>query len=271
MLDGLQLAEPERVVFEHPPLVLAVFQIQFSDMSEISDQSYIEPFRHAIEDRYPSFSPSKQVAVQLDLLSGEPRRSEIVQWRFADEAGDWTVVLAPNFLTLEARRYEHFEEFVSRLRFLLKCLIEHVRPKIGTRLGLRYVNEVRIGTEGLPYIVRPELLGLLSVEEFEKHAAQSSQEMLLRFSEDQALQIRHGFFPDGSAVQPRPGESPRTGPFYLLDFDMFRTFSAPTRLNMEPDTIDQYVGRYHDEIEKVFRWSLTKEFTESLGVRNHAS
>jgi uncharacterized protein (TIGR04255 family) len=95
--------------------------------------------------------------------------------------------------------------------------------------------------------------------------------VLLRFSEDQSIQIRHGFFPDGSTVQPRPGESPRTGPFYLLDFDMFRLFSAPARLDMEPDTIDGYVVRYHDEIEKVFRWSLTEDFTKSLGVRGHAS
>jgi uncharacterized protein (TIGR04255 family) len=270
MLDGLQLAEPERVVFERPPLVLAVFQVQFSNLPEVTDGAYIEPFRLAIEDQYPSVTPSKQLAVQLDLLSGQPRRSETTQWQFADKEADWTVVLAPNFLTLEARRYEHFEEFVSRLHSLMSHLAEHIRPKVGTRLGLRYINEMRVGTEKLSSIVRPELLGLLAVDEFERHAAQASQEMLLSFSEDQAIQIRHGFFPDGSVVQPRPGEAPATGPFYLLDFDMFREFSAPVWLNMEPDFVAAYVVSYHDEIEKVFRWSLTEAFTQSLGVRNDA-
>jgi uncharacterized protein (TIGR04255 family) len=271
MLDGLQLAEPERVVFERPPLVLAVFQVQFANLSEIADRDYIEPFRRAIEDQYPAFTPSKQLAVQLDLLSGQPRRSETTRWQFMDEQANWTVVLAPGFLTLEARRYDHFEDFVSRLRSLVSYLTEYIRPKVGTRLGLRYINEIRIGTEKLSSIVRAELLGLLSVDEFERRAAQSSQEVLLRFPDDQSIQIRHGFFADGSAVQPRPGEAPPTGPFYLLDFDMSREFFAPTRFTVEPDTIDKYVVSYHDEIEKVFRWSLTDDFTKSLGVRSDAS
>jgi hypothetical protein len=51
---------------------------------------------------------------------------------------------------------------------------------------------------------------------------------------------------------------------------MFREFSAPVWLNMEPDFVEEYVVSYHDEIEKVFRWSLTEAFTQSLGVRNDA-
>ncbi len=267
MPGGLQLAEPERVVFERPPLVLAVFQVQFSNLPEVTDREYVEPFRRAIESNYPKLAPAQQVTVQLDLASGEPRQMQTVQWRFTDQDANWTVVLASDFLTLEVRRYRHFEEFTSRLRSLLIALAEYVRPKVGTRLGLRYINEIRVGTEGLGSIVRPEILGLLSVAEFGQHAAQSLQEVILRFPEDQSIQVRHGFFPDGSTVQPPPGKPALSGPFYLLDFDASRVFSAPTLLEVEPDTIGEYVERYHDEIEKIFRWSMTDQFTESLGVR----
>ncbi len=267
VLGGLRLAEPERVVFERPPLVLAAFEVRFSNLPDVSDRDYVEPFRRAIESDYPELTPANQVTVQLDLPSGQPRQLQTVQWRFSDKDANWTAVLAPDFLTLEARRYGHFREFTARLRSLLIALSEHVRPKVGTRLGLRYVNEIRVGTEGLGSIVRPEVLGLLSVAEFEEHAAQSVHEVTLRFPEDQSIQVRHGFFPDGSTVQPPPGKPPPSGPFYLLDFDAWRAFSAPAFLKVDPDVIGEYVERYHDEIEKIFRWSITEEFTESLGVR----
>jgi uncharacterized protein (TIGR04255 family) len=269
--SGLQLAEPERVVFERPPLVLAAFEVRFSNLPEVADRDYVEPFRRAIEGDYPELTPANQVTVQFDLAAGQPRQLQTVQWRFTDRGANWTVVLASDFLTLEVRRYGHFEEFTSRLRSVLTALAEHVRPKVGTRLGLRYINEIRVGTEGLGSIVRPEMLGLLSVAEFERHAAQSLQEVVLRFPEDQSIQVRHGFFPDGSTVQPAPGKSAPSGPFYLLDFDASRVFSAPALLEVEPDAIGEHVERYHDEIEKIFRWSMTDQFTESLGVRRRDS
>lgn len=268
MTDRVHLAEPERVVFKRPPLVLTVFQLRFSDMPEIVDESYIEPFRATIQERYPSFAPAQQLGFQFDLSVNEPRRIETVQWRFSDESENWTVVLARDFLTLETRRYEHFEEFLSHLLFLLNALTKYIRPKVGSRLGLRYINEIRLAPESLSTIVRSELLGILSIAEFEKYTAQSTQEVLLRYSEEQSIQVRHGLFPDGSTVQPRSGDPPPTGPFYLLDFDAFRGFSAPTWLRMETDTICEYVNRYHDDIEKLFRWALTEEFTKSLGERN---
>ncbi len=271
MMSRLRLAKPERVVFERPPIVLTVFQVRFSNISEVTDPGYIEPFKNAIQNRYRVFAPSKQIGMQFDFISGEPRRLETVQWRFTDEDENWTVVLAPDFLTLETRRYEHFEDFLSQLRFVLGVLTEHIRPKVGTRIGLRYINEIRLGTERLASVIRPELLGPLSVAGLEEHVAQSNQEVLLRLSEDRSIQVRHGLFPDGGAVQPRTGEQPPSGPFYLLDFDASRIFSAPTLLRIEADIIQEYVKEYHDDLETLFRWSITEEFTESLGVRDRAN
>jgi uncharacterized protein (TIGR04255 family) len=267
LAERLRLTEPDRIVFERPPVVLTIFQVRFSNLSEITEQSYIESFKRSVQKEYPIFSPLKQTGVQFDALSGQALPLETNHWRFADEKENWAVVLAADFLALETRRYEHFEDFLSRLRFVLDALVKHIRPKVGIRLGLRYVNEIRLGTESLSSVVRQELLGPLSVSGFEEYTAQSFQDITLGFSEDQAIQIRHGLFPDGSAVPPRPKELPPTGPFYLLDFDAYRTFSGPARLKMDTDIIHNYVKEYHDDIEKLFRWSITKEFTESLGAQ----
>lgn len=271
LTERLHLTERSRVVFERPPVVLTVFQVRFSNITEISDESYVESFRQAIAAKYPIFSPLKQVGVQFDTVSGQPQALETNHWRFSDEEENWSVVLAPDFLALETRRYEHFEDFLSQLRFVLDPLVEHIRPRVGIRLGLRYINEIRIGTESLSSIVRQELLGPLSVIGFEEYTAQSFQDITLGFPEDQTIQVRHGLFPDGTVVQPRPKEQAPTGPFYLLDFDAYRTFSGPTRLKMDPDIINGYIKEYHDDIENLFMWSMTKEFADSLGVHEHGN
>ena len=270
LTDWLQPTRPERVVFKRPPLVLAVFQVQFSDIPEITEWDFIEPFKSVIKDWFPVFNPVKQIGVQFDLGMSEPRRIETVHWQFKDESGDWTVVLTRDFLTLETRSYEHFADFLSRLRFLLNNLVEYLHPKIGTRLGLRYVNEIRVGDQNLSSIINPQLLGLLSDSEVEKRTVQSHQEIVLRFPDEQFVHVKHGLFPTGNAVQPRLGQQPSTGPFYLLDFDAFRTFSAPTWLRMEPETIYELVVKYHDDIENLFLWSLTEEYIQGLGGRDSA-
>jgi uncharacterized protein (TIGR04255 family) len=271
MIEDLGLPEPSRVVFEHPPLVLTLCQLRFSRVLEVNVQDYIEPFRRAIETDYPTFSTSKQVELMFNPELEDQKRVETLQWRFSDEDENWTAVLTQDFFTLETRRYARFEDFLSRFRFLLGALMAHVKPKVGVRLGLRYINEIRLAPRQLSSVVRQELLGLLSKPNFEKYAAQSFQEMLFNFSEAGSVSIRHGFLPDGSTVQPSPGKSPPTGPFYLLDFDMSRVFSAPSLLEMEPDIIIQHVDEYHNDIEKLFRWSITEEFAESLGAPSRVS
>src|SRR5215203_1257355 len=134
MIEELGLPEQPRVVFERPPLVLALCQVRFSRVSEVGDQSYIEPFQEAIKADYPKLSRAKQVEVLFNPELENQNRLETLQWRFSDEDENWTVVLTQDFFTLETRRYEHFKDFLSRFRSLLDALTVYIKPKVGTRI-----------------------------------------------------------------------------------------------------------------------------------------
>lgn len=272
LVEELGLPPVERVVFSRPPLVLTICQLRFSPILSVAHPAYVAPFQQAIHGEYPILSPVVQFQTDAGVgPAGEGAGGSLSQvWKFVDRSGLWTVTLAPDALAIEARRYLHFDDFLARLRRLLEALIQFIQPSAGIRLGLRYINEIR--SNGIPPldVVRTELRGPLAVASLAQRAHLSMQEVRLQFSENRALHVRHGRLPEGSTVEPRRGESPPEGPFYLLDFDAFQTYEVPDTLEMQAETICAAVVEFHDAIEALFRWSLSTAYTQSLGVSDDA-
>jgi uncharacterized protein (TIGR04255 family) len=252
--------------------VLALCQIRFTQVLGVAEEKVVAPFQRAIQVDYPILRPAPEV--DLEVVFGPEvavqRRTRAPQWRFSDREQNWTVVLAQDFLALETRRYDRFEDFLDRLRRLLGALVEHVQPALLTRIGLRYIDEIREENPNWPTIISPALLGPLAVPALAEHAAQSVQELRLVFPGDEAVNLRHGLFPNGTTVEPRPGEKLPSSPFYLLDCDAYRAFSPPDSPAVEPEAICALVAAYHRVLHRLFRWSITEKFTERLGVRQYA-
>lgn len=268
----LRLPEVQHLVFNQSPLILALFQIQFSPVLSIDNPIFVAPFQEAIQKEYPLVSYSDQVEYEVginveeaEIRKGNPFR----QWRFSDKEDNWVVVLDHNFLTIETRAYEYFEDFIVRLRQVLAALVEHIRPTVSTRIGLRYINEIRTEDKDWSLIIRNELLGPLMNNALAEHTIQSIQEIQLTLPNEQNITIRHGYFPNGTVVQPRPGTEIPSLPFYLLDFDASNNFPLPDPIEMDFDAVCNYVTDYHQTIYKLFRWSVTEQYISSLGVRYH--
>jgi uncharacterized protein (TIGR04255 family) len=182
------------------------------------------------------------------------------------------VILAPDSLAIQTRAYQEFDDFLERLRQVLEALVEHIRPSIGMRLGLRYVNEIRANRLPWDEVISPELLGPLREPGLRQHAAtvSSVQQVLLRYENHQGINIQHGLFPQGTTVQPRIGVEPDERAFYLLDFDVFRDSPRPGGIQMAPGVLCQDVGVYHSIIHRLFRWAVTDNYVETLEERRHA-
>lgn len=257
-----------RVVYAHPPLVLALCQVRFPTVHAIASSEFVAPFQRAIQNLYPistgiTQDMQIQVAVgrqQAGFLHGGPMPS----LRFSDPEDNWTVVLAPESVTLETRAYGNFDDFLQRLREVLQALIHAVTPAAVTRIGLRYVNELRPGHANWASVVRPELLGPFRVPEIAQAATQAAQAIVLEFPEGQVINVNHGFVPSGTTVQPRPGQSPPMEPFYVLDFDAYREFPRLGLPKMDPDLICGMAQEFHDAVSQLFRWSITEEFHAAL-------
>lgn len=270
-IDWLDLDVPERVVFERSPLVLAVCQVKFSPMLSVSNPTAVAPFQQVIMDQYPLASQQQEQNVKIHVEGNPDFNQASVQsslgaiaWRFGDLEDTWTVVLTPEFLTLETRVYRDFSDFVDRMARLLGALDKTIHPTVGLRIGLRYVNEIRLSKNEWRTAIRSDLLGTLAVPQFGDAVKQSFQHMQFVGPNGILVNMQHGLFPTGTIVDPRPDEVSPDGPFYLVDIDVYQEFK-PGSLSMKPRAILDYVWQYHEVVSRLFRWSVTEDYTTTQG------
>lgn len=274
--DLVGLPETSVVVFENPPLVLAVCEVRFASILGIADPVFVAPFQRAIMAQYPKLSRVAGIEMEVDVGGSEPEirnRGASSSWRFSDPDDNWVVVLSQGSVALETRTYERFYDFLARLRQVLDVLNQHIQPAVRSRIGLRYINEVRPGHSDWRRVIRQDLLGPLVVPELWENAKEvtSVQQLVIRYGGNQGLNIRHGLIPGGTAIQPRPGEEPPQEPFYVLDFDAFQEVQPATSLSMNIDEICRYVEKFNQVIYRLFRWAITQDYVSTLGVREHAT
>lgn len=272
MLELLHLPEVTHEIYERSPLELVICQVRFAPVIKIADEAFVARFQDAIREQYPLLETHKRVEIVGELGADGPtiqQRGRV--WRFVDQEDNWAVALADDFLVLETRAYEYFDDFLRRFREVLEVLFEYIRPTVLVRLGLRYINEIRPGRQEWHSIIRSDLLGVTGVEPFASHVAYSLQEFTLRFPSGEGITVRHGIIPTGSVVVPRRGREQPAEPFYLLDYDAFIELGEPggySADSADPDMIDmicERVAMFNQLIYRIFRWSITDEYRQSLG------
>lgn len=275
--EWLDLPARPRVVFENTPISLVVCQIQFPPLLSIASAASVAPFQEAILQHFPVLHPERNQNLSIQVqgeMGKDPSPPQVsvgtlsqVAWRFTDADDAWTLVLTPESVTLETRAYYHFADFVDRLDFTLKALAKHIRPTLCTRVGLRYINEIRHIDLEWTDVIRPELLGPMAVPQIAEDTQQVVQQLFLRRPDNSGVNIAHGLFPAGTVVNPKEGTQPPTGPFYLLDVDVYKEYKAGELL-VKAYPICKIVEDFNRVISRFFQWSITDKYAAALGRRS---
>jgi uncharacterized protein (TIGR04255 family) len=260
--DVLPYYDP--VPLERSPLVLSVAQIQFPAIMAIAtDDTFIAQFQERVRNFYPFLKVGHQAGFSLSGGGIQPQQLSTRFFQFTDSERLWTVTLATNAVSLEARRYTDIEEFVDRLSKILAAVKDIYSVSIRERAGLRYINEIRYPDADTPSdwrpLIRNQLLGPLSDESISRNAVAMSQELVLDIP-DGNLAIRHGFFPQGNAVAPIPGTDQPAGPFYLFDLDAYDESSK----DMDEGTLEELFRSYNSVQYSLFRWGLEQRLFSYL-------
>lgn len=261
-----------RIELAESPIALALCQLKFPEKYSVHDKAVVGKFQDAIDKKYPV--PSEGI-IQNITLGGSLDRPGIESqntstaplWEFRDPEAKWLVSLSSSQLSLECREYDGFDSFTDRFREIVQALIATIRPTTITRLGVRYVNEVRVPSiNPVPEnTIRAELLGPLLQEPF-RGAARHSQSYINLGYGDAQVNFQYGVIAGGTTIAPIPGQEVSSEPFILLDFDVYKEFKA-TALNA--NNVINDVEDFHDIISRLFRWSVTDEFIESRRVQDN--
>lgn len=241
-----------------------ICQVRFSTVLKIRQEDAIIAFQDAIRDRYPRYTKQEGMSFVVTPEGMQQQPAAPALHRFEASGGAFVAVLAPDFVALETSSYVDIEDFADRLIALAAAVEEHFQPAEITRVGLRFINELRLqGSDARPEMreaINPALLGLAGTAEL-GDAVRGFQQVAELESPSGKMLIRHGLFPGGTTVDPVPGppsapDPTHASPFYLLDLDAY----AEEQLPYHVDGIDARLRAFNDQIRSVFAWAVEQEY-----------
>jgi uncharacterized protein (TIGR04255 family) len=203
----------------------------------------VERLTRALPSDWALVEEGRAQRVELQVTPAGVARSEQHPervWRFETMDRRYVGTLTSTSVSVETGSYDDFDEFHLRLGEVLGVLAgdDAFAPRLLTRLGVRYVNELRderlADDATREAVINRELLGPAAT--LGTGLLASLQE--LRFQqEDGVLAIRHGLTALGQ---------------YLLDTDHYNE----ERQDFVASAVAEQVRRWHDTIEGVFVWAF---------------
>jgi uncharacterized protein (TIGR04255 family) len=263
-IGSTPLAPPFRL--RNDQLAQVLCQIRFSTILRIRKDDEIVDFQEALRDRYPRYSKRQGIQVLITPTGVQQQETPDSQHRFDDTDGKFTVVLTPDFVALETTQYTDIEDFAARIVELAQAVETHYRPAEVLRVGLRFINELRLmgarPQEEMRSAINSTVLGATGSEEL-FGVVTNAQQVLELTGENSRILMRHGLNAGGTTVDPIGIQGPRPEwqhPFYLLDFDAFAEQATPYDLA----GVDAKVRDFNDDIRSLFAWAVRDDYRRDV-------
>jgi uncharacterized protein (TIGR04255 family) len=180
-----------------------------------------------------SFNVGGAMSMVPALMGGQGNFPPGVILRLTVRDRTMAVAITGGSLTVETTHYGHWPQFRSILESMIRATTEVLRPNGVTRVGLRYVDEIRTENLAGPVEWGDWLSSVALAPATTQMAAEGWRPLnwsgvaQYEIGEDRILVLRYGPQPElpGFLVNPdgplrRPGPRP-AGPFFGLDFDSF--------------------------------------------------
>lgn len=240
--------------FANPPLKAMFGQVRFPALLKLSDPSVLGGFQEAIAGAgYSEFEEEQQMSLTISPQGFSQSPAERT-FRFSTEEPEWSVVLGPSSLTLEAHptQYTNFKTFSGQFETLWNALTAIAPPTRVLRQGLRYIDHLEQQLLGPQWnsFINPQILGILGDEEVGPKIERSMSEYRFVTAEG-TIVFKHGMAKAG----------PEDKPGYLLDFDYF-----DEQMDETADLV-KILSRFetfHDELHDLFRYCVTEEALEEF-------
>jgi len=234
----LTLPDVERTQFGKNFIKTAVCELRFPALLEFETKPPVQLQKELRKD-FPHYE--RQQSVSLN----DPADRE-VKHLFKSKKGEWVVSFRSSAIAIETSRYTHFEDFCKQLQTVLDKSKPLLDTDFFTRVGLRYVNELRIEDTKLDGWIRDELIAPL---------AQGIYGTVDRFvqevrgiTKNGKYSFRHGII--GLEADKRD--------LYTIDFDFYNE-------NVEASTVLSLISEFNKESFRFFSWVIGPKVKERLG------
>lgn len=234
----LTLPDVSRAQFKNNFIKTAVCELRFPAILEYETKPPIT-LQRALRKEYPEYE--RQQAVNV----ADPSERE-VKHVLKSRKGDWLVTIRTYSIAVQTSRYTHFSEFLDRLQFLIDKSLPLLDTDFFTRVGLRYINEIRLEDGRSPGWINDDLIAPIvhgiygTVDRYVQEVRGSTESGKFTF--------RHGI----ADLEKNKGD------VYMIDFDFFNE-------NVQASDVAPMVTEFNKEAFRFFQWAIGPKARERLG------
>ena len=234
----LNLPEVSRAQFKKNFIKTAVCELRFPAILEYETKPPIM-LQRELRKEYPEYE--KQQAFNV----ADPSARE-VQHVLKSRKGDWLVTIRTYSIAVQTSRYTHFSEFLDRLRFLVDKSLPLLDTDFFTRVGLRYINEIRLEEVGPVGWINDDLIAPIV------HGIYGTVD---RYVQEVRGSMESGKFTLRHGIAGLEKDKENT---YVIDFDFFNE-------NVQARNAMPMVTEFNREAFRFFQWAIGPKAKEYLG------
>jgi uncharacterized protein (TIGR04255 family) len=260
-------------IYPRAPLVLVAVEVRFPGTNAPSgplSSTMLRQFRKGLGDKWVLDSvQTQQFAVAFGpegAIQQAPKSTSLPVFTVRDRTT--SIALTSQSLNIQTTRYRHYPQFREVLETAMRLTEELLEPEGVARVGMRYIDEIRIHREGAhkpdwsEWLDRSLLApGIGLMQQQGMSAVAWNGIVHYQTGPNRALTLNYGLR-EGSAISPlghvRPISAPQTGPQYTLDFD---SFWQPTDI---PEFDASFLLKTCDELRVPARALFDNLITERL-------
>ncbi|MFA5961280.1 MAG: TIGR04255 family protein [Parcubacteria group bacterium] len=201
----------------------------------------------------------KEGSFRFDVDSGEVTKlmNEFLAYTFENKQKTKRFEVSEKYAFIEYDKYSSSEELFVDLKTLVEKFTNTFEVKTINRLGLRFINEIKLSKEKNPLdwknYIDKNLIGLLDFSMKGKEKISRAMSQLVFKKEKGELMFNFGIF-----NKEYPNEIATKE--FILDFDCYSTL--PFEIS-EEGVLDR-AKIYHNHIESLFEQSITDKFRKFL-------
>lgn len=257
------MAEQKSVkrVYKSHFLTNVLFRVDFPKILELTEQKPPSKFQEKISDKYPIVKEveGEIQKYQFKKALGCVETEKKVSWEFSNKEKTKRVFVDSDFVFVEYLKYEHFDDLFRDVKLIFETLVDLYPVRITNRVGLRYINQIKIGS-GDPIdwngLIDPSLFSVQ--REFisgENNLLRSMHYLELK-EEEYNLKFQFGLF---NSEYPNPISRKE----FILDYD------CSTNEEIDISKIFGKAKEFNKIIHEWFEKSIQDGLREIMGVVNN--
>lgn len=265
------MLEPDREVYPNAPLKLVAAEVRYPLAPRLLADA--ADFLHARLGGLPILEPVQEHTLQVGLGGPGPdiQAGTARFFRLMSRDRTASATITPNRAIVETSRYERYERLRDLVEALVRALEEFKQPALYQRLGLRYIDEIRIpGIDETPGDWRPyiasELLAPMNIGSAYAELTPWQWEAVLRFDRgpQAGLLMRYGSLA-GFTVDPTGPlrvKPDGAGPYFLIDIDSF--WEGSEVADFKADEVLSCLDHLHEPVRALFERSITDQLRNEV-------